>query len=172
MHAQNIIAGCFFTLMALAGLSAIVGGGERFGPPARPKWAVASVILFGTGLLQFGLLNGFFILRSPRPEIVGFIGDLHQQDGKSASSSFAILSNAGWSPKLHTQYHGPKIVEGDMARVKYVEYDDVVVELTLLSGIHQGWALKESDDALVDLLLVLIGGVALLESQRLWRQHR
>ena len=97
-------------------------------------------VLFGVG----GLVSTTRITQSARPLIQGKIVDLRQSGGKSPSSYFDLDTGNG-RIAVRCTYHGPKITDGQLASIKYLQEYGAVLDLEVLSGPNAGWQLHESD---------------------------
>jgi hypothetical protein len=136
----------------------------------RPKWTAAGMLIMGFAFGFFGLATNFELNHSTHPEIAGKIVSLRHFGGKHPSSSFTILTDVGLSSPIHAGYVGPNIESGEMAQVKFVEYDHQLLSLTVLSGPTQGWTLQESDSMFPGYFLSLMGVVLAFESYRQWQR--
>lgn len=157
MRTEDMVGVTFFSLVVL-GLGFVICGGNGNNPGARkPKWTTTGLALVGLAFLLFGLLSSYFVHTSARIEATGYIEDLRQTTGKGAGSHFFLAVNGGPTFALHAQYHGYGIQQGEVAKVRFLQYSSSVLELTMLSGSTQGWSFTESDGSIIYLVLSLAG---------------
>jgi hypothetical protein len=55
-----------------------------------------------------------------------------------------ITDASGHAVLIRCKYTGPGFVEGERARVRYVAYNEKLVEMDMLTGPFQKWHLRES----------------------------
>ena len=70
---------------------------------------------------------------------------------------FRLTDNSGKVTTLYCRYSGPGLREGDRARVRYVEFNKKMLELTMLTGSYTGWHFEESSGELSFLPWSLMG---------------
>ncbi|HEY4263553.1 MAG TPA: hypothetical protein VGM98_25545 [Schlesneria sp.] len=172
MRTEDIVGVTCLSLLLL-GLGFVIWGvgSNRAEPNARNQKSIATgLAIGGSAFLIFGLLSSYFVRNSPRPEAIGTIENLRRTSGKSAGSQFFLAVNGGPIFALRTRYHGYGIQEGEVAKVRFVEYSRSVLELTMLSGSDQGWQLTESDGSVTYLLLSLAGVACWWGAFRVYRK--
>jgi hypothetical protein len=110
----------------------------------------------GVAFLAFGLLTTYFIRTSARPLVEGNIWGV-SEPVRTSSAAFKLTLDSGRAVAIHCRYDGPGLREGDRARVRYVEYNQKLLELTMLTGSYTGWHFEESSGELSGELFGLIG---------------
>jgi len=162
MPSDRTVANIFLVLFFLGLACRIGSGGPRYGPAKRPTWRVAGYLLMGFALLHYSLCSLIFVAISPRLETTGKIADLTISRGKSPAATFGILSDGYLSPMLLIEGQAVEsIVEGEQARVRYVQYDRNVLDLTMLSGATAGSTFHDTDGPFLPILLMLLGTLSL-----------
>jgi hypothetical protein len=141
----HTIIGIGFFVLLLCGLGCLVIAAQKQ-TPIEPGgfWFKAGFALEGFAFLLFGLLNIYFIWKSPNPTITGVVQHLRQHQGKTNSSSFDIVAESRTS-HIDARYSGPLLRDGVTVRVQFVAYDHALLNLRLLSGENAGSGLNESD---------------------------
>jgi hypothetical protein len=109
---------------------------------ATALWRGWGLGLSSGALLAFGLVSFLFIHNSPRPVVEGNLWDIREIE--EHSTRFMITDAAGHAVLIRCGYSGPGFVEGERARVRYVEYNRKLVEMDMLTGSYQQWHLRES----------------------------
>jgi hypothetical protein len=83
-----------------------------------------------------------------------------------------ITDAAGHAVLIRCRYRGPGIVEGERARVRYVEYNRQLMEMDMLTGSYQAWHLRESSGEQGYLGWVAVGVVCGFFAYRQWAKVR
>lgn len=141
MRAEDIVGCTFFAAMVI-GLVLIIRGGMRKGGGDRSQ-VKAGLIMEGLAFMFFGLATFYLVRTSPRLGIEGNIWDVHRIQSKSGGSQFRVTSDSGRVVVVRCRYRGPGLREGDRVRVRYIAYNQHLLELTMLSGPFEGWELEE-----------------------------
>ena len=145
MRAEDIVDVSFFAVLIAGVVIAIAGSRTSLAPRRRALWRGCGLGLIGGALLAFVLASVLFIHNSPRPVVVGNLWDIREFSGRGSNSSrFRITDATGHAVQIRCKYRGPGLVEGERARVRYVEYNGNLLELDMLSGPFQMWHLRES----------------------------
>ena len=142
MRAEDIVGVSFFGLL-FTGIIVLVAG-SRTGLTSRQQAhrRGAGLGVIGCALLLFGLVNFQLIHNSPQPEVEGNLWAIRQP--MNGGAQFMLTDRAGRAVQIRCRYNGPGLVEGERARVRYVEYNEKLVALDILSGSYQAWHLLES----------------------------
>ena len=80
---------------------------------------------------------------SPRPVVEGNLWDI-REEFKNGSTRFMITDATGQAVMILCSHRGPGFVQGERARVRYVAYNNKLVEMDMLSGPYGAWHLRES----------------------------
>lgn len=145
MRAEDIVGVSFFALLFSAIVVAISGSRTTLTPRQRALWRGWGLSGISVALLAFGLVNFLLIHNSPRPVVEGNLWDIRESQGNGWSSTRFMITDAnGHAVLIRCRYSGPGIVEGERARVRYVEYNRSLLEMDMLTGSYQAWHLRES----------------------------
>jgi hypothetical protein len=98
----------------------------------------------GVALLVFGVANFCLVRASARPVVEGNIWGVSEPVRNTAATMFRLTDNSGNVTTLRCRYSGPGLREGDRARVRYLEYNKKLLQLTMLTGSFTGWHFEES----------------------------
>jgi hypothetical protein len=60
------------------------------------------------------------------------------------STQFRITDVTGKAVLIRCKYTGPGFVQGERARVRYVAYNEKLVDMDMLTGPYRAWHLRES----------------------------
>ena len=141
MRPEDIVGVSFFSVLIPAVVITISGSRTSLTPRQKALWRGWGLTLIGVAVLAFGLVNVQLIHNSPRPVVEGNLWDIREL---KSSSQFMITDAAGHAIQIRCKYRGPGLVEGDRARVRYVAYNQQLLEMDMLSGPYQLWHLRES----------------------------
>lgn len=145
MRAEDVVGVSFFAVLIPGVVVTIAGSRNSLAPRRRALWRGIGLGLVGSAFLAFGLASILFIHYSPRPVVEGSLWDIREFSGRgSGSSRFRITDAAGRAIEIRCRYRGPGLVQGERVRVRYVAYDQKLLELDTLSGPFQLWHLRES----------------------------
>ena len=137
---------------------AISGSRATLTPRQRGLWRGWGLGLIGVAFLAFGLLSFQLIHNSPRPVVEGNLWDIRElYSTKARSSRFMITDATGHAVLIRCKYNGPGLVQGERARVRYVAYNNKLLEMDMLTGPYQLWHLRESSGEQGCLGWVVIG---------------
>ena len=157
MQTQIVVAVIFF-ILEFWGLGVAIYGSNRTNPQLRkPKWRAAGFAMEGAAFLFLCLVSLYFVHNSPRPEVTGYIENLRQWQTKSSGSHFFVADYGGRKFAVYAHYNGPGIQQGQLATVRFMQYNQDLLELTMLSGPTQGWHLTEPYGSTFWFVLGLVG---------------
>jgi hypothetical protein len=88
-------------------------------------------------------VNFQLIHTSPRPVVEGNLWDI-REEFKNGSTRFMITDATGQAVMILCSHRGPGFVQGERARVRYVAYNNKLLEMDMLSGPYGAWHLRES----------------------------
>lgn len=160
MRAEDIVGISFFAVLITGIVVAISGSRNSLTSRRQALWRGWGLSLIGVALIAFGLANFQFIHNSPRPVVEGNLWDTRESYGRNGSSSrFMITDASGHAVQIRCSYTGPGLVEGERARIRYVAYNQKLLEMDMLSGPYQLWHLRESSGENGYWAWVAIGGV-------------
>ena len=112
-------------------------------------WRGWGLSLIGGVLIAAGLVSFQFIHNSPRPVVEGNLWDI-REEFREGLTRFMITDAAGHAVPVLCRYRGPGLVQGERARVRYVAYNQKLLDMDLLTGPCQPWHLRESIGAPTD----------------------
>ena len=145
MRAEDIVGVSFFALLIPAVVATISGSRTTLTPRQRALWRGWGLSLMSGALLAFGLVSFQLIHNSPQPTVEGNLWDIRELYSSSAHSTrFMITDAAGHAVLIQCRYSGPGFIEGERARVRYVEYNKKLVQMEMLTGPYQQWHLRDS----------------------------
>ena len=145
MRAEDIVGVSFFALLIPAVVATISGSRNTLTPRQRTLWRGWGLSLISGAFLAFGLVSFQLIHNSPRPMVEGNLWDIRELYSSNAHSTrFMITDAAGHAVPIQCRYSGPGFIQGERARVRYVEYNKKLVEMDMLTGPYQQWHLRES----------------------------
>ena len=145
MRAEDIVGCSFFGLLIPAIVVAISGSRTTLASRQRALWRGWGLSLISGVLLAFGFVSFQLIHNSPRPVVEGNLWDIRELSSSRAhSTQFMITDASGHAVLIRCKYTGPGFVEGERARVRYVAYNEKLVEMDMLTGPFQAWHLRES----------------------------
>ena len=145
MRAEDIVGVSFFALLIPAIVVAFSGSRATLTPRQRALWRGWGLGLISVAFLAFGLVSFQLIHHSPRPVVEGNLWDIRELfSTRERSTRFMITDATGHAVLIRCRYTGPGIVEGERARVRYVAYNNKLVEMDMLTGPYQLWHLRES----------------------------
>lgn len=110
----------------------------------------------------------YFVRTSARPQVEGYISGVKEAYGKSHFSDFTISNDAGVVAAVRADYTGPGLRVGDRVRVRFVQYNRKLLELTMLSGSFTGWELRESSGEWGGAWMGLVGVACGMGAWRAW----
>lgn len=157
MRVEDLVGLSFFA-MVLTGVALILYGSQRKTQGERAWWQGVGLIAEGFAFLAFGSATLYFLRTSPRPQVEGYIWDVRQSFGRSHNSTRFMLTNtAGKAVQIRCKYHGTGIREGEKVRIRFIEYNHELLDMTVLDGPYELWQLQESSGEWNTLALTLIG---------------
>ena len=166
MRSEDIVGMSFF-LVLFVGLGQFLYGSSRAkGSPERTRWLSSGLAVSGFALIAFGTLTAYFIHTSARMQVEGNLWAVSDST-ETSSSQFKVTDDSGQVATIRCRYSGPGLREGDRVRVRYVEYNRTLIELTMLTGSYTGWVLQESAGEWGFAWFALIGLVCAVSAYRL-----
>lgn len=145
MRAEDVVGTSFFAVLILSIVVTFSGSRASLAPRQRALWRGWGLALMSVAIAGFGFVNFELIHNSPRPVVEGNLWDIHEQFSRGVNSSrFNITDAMGSAVMIRCKYSGPGLVQGERARVRYVEYDGKLLELDMLTGPYGAWHLRES----------------------------
>jgi hypothetical protein len=166
MRAEDAVGLSFF-LVLFVGVGTILSALRRpEGSRERSLRQGAGSVVMGFAITAFGALTFTLIRTSPRTVVEGNIWAVVNG---SDSSSFRVTDDSGHVAMVRCRYDGSGLRERERARVRYVEYNRKLIEMTMLSGPSTGWRIEESSGEWGWLVWVGLGFVCGVAG---WRQRR
>jgi hypothetical protein len=159
VRTEDIVGVSFFVVLITGLVLFVVSAQRKNGRQERARWQGRALAIEGFAFVAFGLTSAYFIRSSPRPVVEGNIWGIRQAHGKSAGSSFWITTDSGQVAQIRCRYDGPGFREGERARVQFIQYNQKLLELSMLSGPYGDWHLQESSGEWSTWLLVGLGVV-------------
>ena len=145
MRAEDIVGVSFFAVLFPAIVVAISGSRNSLTPRQQALWRGWGLSLISVALIAVGLVSFQFIHNSPRLVVEGNLWDIRQPFSRGTSSAqFRVTDASGHAVLIRCSYTGPGLVEGERARVRYVAYNQKLLEMDMLDGPFQAWHLRES----------------------------
>jgi hypothetical protein len=145
VRAEDIVGVSFFVLLISAVVVAISGSGNSLTSRQRAIRRGGGLSLIGGALVAFGVINFLLIHNSPRPVVEGNLWDAREQFSRQARGSrFMITDAEGRAVQIRCNYTGPGLVQGERARVRYIAYNQKLLDMDMLTGPYQAWHLHES----------------------------
>jgi hypothetical protein len=153
-------------------LAGAIGAGIqslRLPPGAqRAKWAFIGSALLG-GLFCFvGTWNLIGIHTARHLSVSGTISGLEQHGGRGSSSDFKVVPVTGQPLKVHCEYAGPRLQDGENVAVEVLSFHNTLLHLEVLDGGNVGWKVSEGDGT-ASSVAVLVLGAALIAGARVHR---
>ena len=156
MRTQDTVGIGFFALLLCAIVVILCGSRPSLTPRQQAAWRGWGLSLISVALVVFGVVNFQLIHTSPRPVVVGNLWDI-REEFKNGSTRFMITDATGQAVMILCRHRGPGFVQGERARVRYVAYNNKLVELDMLSGPYGAWHLRESSGEVGYWAWVVIG---------------
>lgn len=147
MRAEDIVGLSFFATL-FTGIGVAISASRKSLPSSRQAlWRGCGLSLISLALIAFGVANFQFIHNSPRSVVEGNLWDIHQPFNRNKSAThFRVTDATGHAVVIRCRYNGPGLVEGERARIRYVTYNEKLLEMDMLSGPFQLWHLRESSE--------------------------
>lgn len=157
---EVIIVAALAAAAVLAGVRAwwVPHGGER------ALWTFVGSCLFGLLFCFAGTWNLIGIRTARRLSASGTITGLNQPSG-GRSSDFLVVPTAGTPLKVHCDYTGPRLENGDDVLVEELSFHSTLLRLQVLAGKNSGWKLEEGDGT-ASAVTVLVLGIVLIFAAR------
>jgi hypothetical protein len=143
VRAEDIVGISFFALLVCAIVVTLCGSRTILTPRQQAAWRGSGLGLVSIALVAFGLVNFQLIHTSPRPVVEGNLWDI-REEFKNGSTRFMITDATGQAVAILCNHRGTGFVQGERARVRYVAYNNKLVEMDMLSGPYGAWHLRES----------------------------
>lgn len=160
MRAEHIVGVSFFALLIPAIVVVVSGSRKSLTSRQRALWRGWGLSLISVAVIAFGLVNFQLIHSSLRPVVEGNLRDIRElHNDAERSTQFMITDAAGHAVQVLCRYTGPGLVEGERARLRYVAYNQKLLDLDMLTGSYTTWHLRESSGENDYWWLVGIGAV-------------
>jgi hypothetical protein len=140
---EDIVGVSFFALLCCAIGVTLYGSRTILTPRQQAAWRGWGLILIGVALVAFGLANFQLVHASPRLVIEGNLWDV-REEFKNDMTRFTITDSTGRSVTILCRHRGPGFQQGERARVRYVAFNNKLVETQMLSGPYGLWHFRES----------------------------
>jgi hypothetical protein len=101
-------------------------------PGQQAAWRGWGLSLISVALVAFGLVSFQLIHTSPRPLVEGNLWDV-REEFEYGTTRFMITDATGRAVMILCSHRGPGFVQGERARVRYVAYNNKLVEMDMLS---------------------------------------
>jgi hypothetical protein len=138
------IVGISFSAFSLCAVVVMLYGSRTIlAPTEQTAWQGGGLSLLSVAIVAFGLVNFQLIHTSPRPVVEGNLWDI-REEFKNGLTRFMITDATGQAVMILCSHRGPGFVQGERARVRYVAYNNKLVEMDMLSGPYGAWHLRES----------------------------
>jgi len=141
--AEDIVGISFFALVFCAIVVTLCGSRTILTPRQQAAWRGWGLSLISVAVVVFGLVNFQLIHTSPRLVVEGNLWDI-REEFKNSLTRFMITDGTGQAVKILCRHRGPGFLQGERARVRYVAYNNKLVEMDMLSGPYGAWHLRES----------------------------
>ena len=143
MRAEDIVGISFFALLFSGIVLTLCGSRTILTPRQQTAWRGWGLSLTSVALVAFGLVNFQLIHTSPRPLVEGNLWDI-REEFKNDLTRFMITDATGRAVGILCRHRGPGFVQGERARVRYIAYNNKLVEMDMLTGPYGAWHLRES----------------------------
>jgi hypothetical protein len=143
VRAEDVVGMSFLALLFCAIGVTLYGSRAILAPRKQAAWRGWGLTLMSVALVGFGLVNFQLIHNSPRPVVEGNLWNI-REEFKDGSTRFMITDATGQAVMILCRHRGPGFVQGERARVRYVAYNNKLVEMDMLSGPYGAWHLRES----------------------------
>ena len=143
MRAEDIVGISLFGLLFCAIGVTLYGSRTILTPRQQAAWRGWGLSVISVALVAFGLVNFQLIHTSPRPVVEGNLWDI-REEFKNGLTRFMITDATGQAVMVLCRYRVPGSVQGERARVRYVAYNNKLVEMDMLGGPDGAWHLRES----------------------------
>jgi hypothetical protein len=138
VRAENIVGVSFFALLFPAIVVALLGSRKSLTSRQGALWRGWGLSLISLALIAFGLVNFQLIHNSPRPVVEGNLWDIREINSQDEDATqFRVTDATGHAVLVMCRYSGPGLVEGERARVRYVAYNQKLLELDMLTGPYR-----------------------------------
>lgn len=171
MQTENAVVGSFF-LMLLLGIGLLFCGLKKGAqsPGSQHIWVGTGLIVCGASCIFLGLASLYLVHTSPQLVVEGNIWGVNEPVNDRYGSTFNVTNDSGRATLIRCKYDGAGLREGDRARVRYIEYNHQLLELTMLTGPTTGWGFKESSGKPGYVVWVLMGVTCGFAGWRQWRR--
>lgn len=132
-------------------------------PHGEPKalWTFIGSCLFGVLFCFAGVWNLIGIHTARRLTASGTITGLDKASGQSASD-FVVVPASGQPLKVHCDYTGPRLENGENVVVEELSFHSTLLHLQVLGGINSGWKLDERDGTASSIVVIVLGTALVL----------
>jgi hypothetical protein len=161
---------CILLFLAGALLAMLSGLSKRH----RRGIEVTGHLLISACFFTYGIVSSHVLRVSPRPVVTGTVTAVRPMRSRM-DLNYTTIQPDGAGPNgsrltLHSESFAQQIQVGERVRVRYSDYDDGVLELDVLSGPGQGFAMRENDSAYYRLVYLLGGFLFLGTAWLIWRR--
>jgi hypothetical protein len=160
---------CFLLFLFGAAMAVLSGLSKKH----RRGVEVTGHLLISACFFIYGLVSSHVLRVSPQPVVTGKVVAIRLLRSRM-DLNYLTMEPDGSNAQLtlHSEYFGQQIQVGERVRVRYSDYDNGVLELEVLSGVGQGFVLRENDGAFYHLLYVFGGLLFLGTAYLIWRKRR
>jgi hypothetical protein len=166
------IVGVSFFLMLFLGIGLLFWGLKKGAQSAAAKhqWVGAGLLVCCAACMFLGLVSLYLIRTSAQPVVEGNIWGVKEPVNSKYGPTFNVTNDSGQSTLIRCKYDGSGLREGERARVRYIEYNHQLLQLTMLTGPSTGWGFEESSGERGYAVWVLMGAACGLAGWRQWRK--
>jgi hypothetical protein len=142
-------------------------------PPgeAKAKWGFLGGVVFGVLFCFVALWNLIGIHTARHLSATGLIQNLQQQGGRSSSSDFTVVPAGGQPLKVHSEFGGPNLHEGETVVVEELSFHSTLIHLRVLDGKNAGWTMNEGDGTRSSAFVLLLGAGVILGARNRRLSH-
>jgi hypothetical protein len=141
---EDIVGTSFFAFLFVAIVVTISGSVKSLSPEKGALRRGLGLSLISVALIGFGFANVYFVRISSRPVVEGNLWDIRRSIKNNSGARFMITDATGHAVLIRCKYSGPGLVEGERARVRYIAYNNKLLEMEMLDGPFQTWHFQES----------------------------
>ena len=144
MRAEDIVGFSFFALLFSAIVVTISGSWISLTPRQRALRRACGLSLMSVAFIGFGSVSLQFVRSSQRPVVEGNLWDIRRPVGSGRGARFMITDGRGHAVLIRCSYSGPGLVSGERARVRYIAYNNKLLDMEMLDGPFKAWHFRES----------------------------
>jgi hypothetical protein len=138
--------------------------------PRKGRAKFLATGLFGAAFCAIGLVNLVGIHTSARSSFTGVIDGLTQSRGKNSSSSFYIWGADRRWRRVHCDYAGDHLTNGETVAVDILDFHSTLLRLTVIDGTYSDWSLTERDGTIGSAFGVGLGLFLILGARAKWQR--